>query len=143
LLYCTTSEGYVALTTDVSTIEAFLRSSDNKARPLREIAGFADAAQHVGGAGNGLFSYENQRENLRVFFTALKNSPPDSAKGASAFGSLPFGAPGNIFGDWMDFSLLPEFDKVSKYFYFSVSGGSVTAEGMSFKVFAPRPPQLN
>jgi hypothetical protein len=142
-LYCTTSEGYVALSTDVSMIEAFLRSSDTKARPLRETAGFADAAQHVGGAGNGLFSYENQRESLRGIFTALKNSPPDSAKSANVFGSLPFGAPGNIFGDWMDFSLLPDFDKVSKYFYFSVSGGSVTADGMSLKVFAPRPPQLN
>jgi len=142
-LYCTTSGGYVALTTDVSMVEAFLRSSDTKARPLRETAGFADAAQHVGGAGNGLFSYENQRESLRVIFAALKNSPPDSSRSANVFGSLPFGAPGNIFGDWMDFSLLPDFDKVAKYFYFTVSGGSVTADGMAFKIFAPRPPQLN
>ena len=141
-LYCTTSGGYVALTMDVSMIEAFLRNSDNKARPLRETAGFADAAQHVG-AGSGLFSYENQQASLRTLFTALKNSPPESARNANVFGSLPFGAPGNIFGDWMDFSLLPDFDKVSKYFYFSVTGGNVTADGMSFKVFAPRPPQLN
>ena len=141
-LFCATSGGYVALTTDVSMIEAFLRSADSKARPLRETAGFADAAQHVGGAGSGLFSYEDQRESLRVLFTALKNSPPDSSKGANVFGSLPFGMPGNIFGDWMDFSLLPDFDKVSKYFYFSVTGGSVTADGLAFKVFAPRPPQL-
>jgi hypothetical protein len=141
-LYCATSGGYVALTTDVSMMEAFLRSADTKARPLRETAGFADAAQRVGGAGNGLFSYENQRESLRTLFTALKNSPPDSAKSANVFGSLPFGAPGNPFGEWMDFSLLPDFDKVSKYFYFSVTGGSVTADGMVFKVFAPRPPQL-
>jgi hypothetical protein len=145
-LYCATSGGYVALTTDVSMIEAFLRSSaDSKARPLRETAGFAGAAEHVGGAGNGLFIYENQRENLRAIFTALKNEPPDSqqSKGAGVFGSLPFASPGKIFGDWMDFSLLPDYDKVSKYFYFSVTGGNVTADGLSFKVFAPRPPQLN
>src|SRR5208282_4761950 len=98
---------------------------------------------HVGGAGNGLFSYENQRENLRAIFSALKNSPPDSSKSANVFGSLPFGAPGNIFGDWMDFSLLPDFDTVSRYFYFSVTGGNVTVDGMSLRVFAPRPPQLN
>ena len=46
-------------------LEAYLRSADSKARPLRETAGLADAAQHVGGAGNGLFTYQNQREVMR------------------------------------------------------------------------------
>ena len=144
-LYCTAGGGYVALTTDVSMIEAYLRSADSKARPLRETAGFADAAQHIGGAGNGLFAYQNQRETMRATFTALKNSSPDSppSSGANAFSALPFAAPEKIFGGWMDFSLLPEYDNVSKYFYFSVTSGNVTADGFSFKVFAPRPPQLN
>jgi len=139
-LYCATSSGYVALTTDVSMIESFLRSADGKAKPLRETAGFAGAAQHVGGAGNGLLAYENQRETLRAFFTALKNAPPDSR--VNPFTALPLGSPGKFFGDWVDFSLLPDFDRVSKYFYFSVTGGGVTTDGLSFKVFAPRPPQL-
>ena len=140
-LYCTTSDGYIALSTDVSMIEAFLRSADSKVKPLRETAGFAAAAQHVGGAGGGLFGYENQRETLRGLFTALKNS--SASDGNAAFGALPFAAPGKFLGDWMDFSLLPDFDTVSKYFYFSVTGGSVTADGLAFKVFAPRPPQAN
>ena len=140
-LYCTTSDGYVALTSDVSMIESFLRSADSKARPLREIPGFTAAAQHVGGAGNGLLTYENQRESLRALFTALKASPASGA--AAAFGTMPFGTGGKTLGDWMDFSLLPDFDKVSKYFYFSVIGGSVTADGIAYKAFAPRPPQLN
>ena len=55
----------------------------------------------------------------------------------------PFGSPEKILSEWMDFSLLPDFDKVSKYFYFSVTGGSVTADGLSFKIYAPRPPLLN
>jgi len=139
-VYCTTSGGYVALSSDVSMIETFLRSADSKAKPLREAAGFAAAAQHVGGAGNGLFTYENQRETLRALSVALKNAPPESR--ANPFGALPFASKGKIFGDWVDFSLLPDFDKVSKYFSFSVTGGSVTADGLSFKVFAPRPPQL-
>jgi len=144
-LYCTAGGGYVALTTDVSMIEAYLRSADSKARPLRETAGFANAAQHIGGAGNGLFAYQNQRETMRAAFTALKNSSTDSppSSGANAFSVLPFASPEKIFGGWMDFSLLPEYDKVSKYFYFSVTSGNVTADGFSFKVFAPRPPQLN
>ena len=44
--------------------------------------------------------------------------------------------------DWVDFSLLPDYDQVSKYFYFSVYAGSTTADGLSFKAFAPRPPQM-
>jgi len=139
-LYCATSGGYVALTSDVSMIESFLRSADSQAKPLREAAGFAAAAQHVGGAGHGLFAYENQRETLRAFFNALKNNP--STSGANPFSALPVTSPGKIFGDWVDFSLLPDYDKVSKYFYFSVTGGSVTSDGLSYKMFAPRPPQL-
>ena len=144
-LYCASSGGYVALTTDVSMIEAYLRSADSKAKPLRETAGFADAAQHVGGASSGLFSYENQRETVRTAFATLKNSPAYSAPsaGANAFSAMPFGSPEKIFGGWMDFSLLPDFDRIAKYFYFSVTSGSTTADGLSFKVFAPRPPQLN
>jgi hypothetical protein len=143
-LYCAASGGYVALTTDVSMMEAYLRSADSKATPLRETAGLADAAQHVGGAGNGLFTYQNQREVMREVLTALKKSPPDSpaSGGANASSALPLVAPEKIFSEWMDFSLLPDFDKVSKYFYFSVTGGDVTTDGLSFKVYAPRPPQL-
>ena len=44
--------------------------------------------------------------------------------------------------DWLDVSLLPAFDKVSKYFYFSVYGASTTPEAINFKAFAPVPPQL-
>jgi hypothetical protein len=112
---------------------------------LRETVGLADAVQHVGGAGNGLFTYQNQREVMRETLTALKNSSKDNPApgGANASSTLPFVSPEKIFSEWMDFSLLPDFDKVSKYFYFSVSSGSVTADGLSFKVYAPRPPQLN
>jgi hypothetical protein len=44
--------------------------------------------------------------------------------------------------DWVDLSLLPTFDKISKYFYFTVYGGSANPDGLNFKVFAPIPPQL-
>lgn len=143
-LYCTTSSGYVALSSDISMIEGFLRSADSQVKPLRDTAGLADAEQHVGGAGNGLFAYENQRESLRAVFKALKNSSANGASpGINALGTMPFASPEKLFGGWMDFSLLPDFDRVAKYFYFSVTGGSTTADGLSFKIYAPRPPQLN
>jgi len=133
-LYCAASGGYVALTANVSMLEEYLRSNAGQARPLRDTAGLADAAQHVGGAGNGLFGYENQRETVRAAFSLLKNSSATD----TAMTVFP-----KSFRDWMDFSLLPDYDQVSKYFYFSVYAGKSTADGLSFKAFAPRPPQMN
>ena len=46
------------------------------------------------------------------------------------------------FSDWLDFKLLPEFKKVSKYFHYTVSGMQVTKQGINLRVFAPTPPEL-
>ncbi len=137
-LYITSSSGYVALGTDVSTLEEYLRSGEKPPKPLSGTPGLVDAAQHVGGAGSGLFGYQNQREVLRSLFKTLKNqSSTDSGGGMNPMAALP-----KAVRDWLDFSLLPDYDQVSKYFYFSVYAGSTTADGLSFKAFAPRPPQM-
>lgn len=136
-LYLSTSGGYVTSSTDSSILENYLRSSGAPARPLRETAGLADAAQHIGGTGGGLFGYENQKEIMRSAFTLLKNQA-DSPAGLGSMAALP-----KSFRDWMDFSLLPDYDAVSKYFYFSVFNGTTTTDGIGFKAFAPRPPGLN
>ena len=52
------------------------------------------------------------------------------------------GAAEKSIKDLMDFSLLPPFERISKYFYFSVYGASATSEGLTFKMFAPVPPAL-
>lgn len=134
-LYLTASSGYVAVSADSAMIENFLRSSGSPSKPLRDAAGLAAAAQRVGGAGGGLFAYENQADTMRTAFNYLKKQPDDST--ALGVASLPKG-----LRDWMDFSLLPDYDQVSKYFYFSVFGGTTTSDGIYFKAFAPRPPQL-
>ncbi len=135
-IYMTTSSGYVAISGDTSIVEGFIRNTATPGKPLREIAGLAEAAQHIGGAGTGLFAYENQREIMRTSFTLLKDQS-DSKDGLGSMAALP-----KSFRDWLDFSLLPDYDSVSKYFYFSVFGGSTTVDGISFKAFAPRPPQV-
>ncbi len=138
-LYITSSGGYVALSTDVSLLEEYLRSGDKLPKPLNGTPGLVDAAQHVGGTGGGLFGFENQRETLRSLFNTLKKQAAnDNAGGLSSVAALP-----PAVRDWLDFSLLPDFDQVSKYFYISVYAGSTTADGLSFKAFAPRPPELN
>jgi len=135
-LYCAAAGDYVALTGDVSMIEEYLRSPGNPPAPLNGKPGLLDAAQHVGGAGNGVFGYENNRETLRSLFLRLKNKPGGS------FISSPFIQAPKETDDWMDFSLLPDYDRVAKYFYFSVYAGTTTTAGMEFKFFAPRPPEL-
>jgi len=115
-------------------VEEFLRNADGRNKPLRENTGLQAAMQHLGGAGGGLFGYENQRDTVRLAFKALKTTV-----GADAV-LMQFPP---AFRPWLDFSLLPDFDSVSKYFYISAYSGSANAEGLTLKYFTPRPPQLN
>ena len=71
-------------------VEDYLRSAESHVKPLRETDGLTDAIQHVGGTGNGLFGYENQREQMRSFFAALKNDP-NSTPGADNRADAPVG----------------------------------------------------
>ena len=119
-------------------VEDYLRSAESHVKPLRETDGLTDAIQHVGGTGNGLFGYENQREQMRSFFAALKNDPNSSAGMDNVLMRLW----GGSLGDWLDFSLLPDYDQVAKYFYFTVYSGNANADGLKFEFFTPRPPQL-
>jgi hypothetical protein len=136
------SGGYVVFSTDVATLEEYLRG--NTANSLRDTPGLAEAAQKIGGQGTGLFGYENQAETMRATLETLKK---ESGSLASMFKSPFGGQPGPDDGesklkDWVDFNLLPSFDRISKYFHFSVWGGAVTSDGFNFKFFAPTPPQL-
>lgn len=147
--YCASANGYVAVTTDVTTLETFLRGSQRN--PLRETADFTDAAQRIGGAGTGMFSYENRHVDARTGFALLKTQPPAIVGGVSQTTGIPVSfvnalllspAMRNFCGG-LDYSLLPDYDAVSKYFNISVSGCAATADGIAFKTFSPRPPQLN
>jgi hypothetical protein len=131
-LYVTSSGGYIALSKDSAVLEEYLRSADGKLKPLREQPGIAEAAARIGGMNGGLFSYENQRETVRAAFKLLKGL------GAGPTGMM---LPAE-FREWCDFSLLPDYEPLAKYFYITVCGSSVSADGLTLKVFAPRPPQL-
>lgn len=132
-LYLSSSSGYVAMSKDAGILEEYLRSADGKTRPLRDTPGIAAAAAHVGGMNGGLFSYENQRETMRAAFKVMKN-----AEDSDAFMRL---FPPSV-RDWADFTLLPDYDTVAKYFYLTVLGASSNAGGMTLNVYSPRPPQL-
>jgi hypothetical protein len=132
-LYVSTSGGYLALSMDSAILEEYLRSADKPPKPLRDNAGLMEAAPKVGGASGGLFGYQNQREVMRTTFKLLKNS-------LEADTSLKMFPP--EFREWADFSLLPDYEKVQKYFYMSVFSGLANGEGLTLKIYSPRPPQL-
>jgi hypothetical protein len=142
-LHYAASGSYVAMSTDVALLEEYLRGNESKG--LRETAGLADAAQKVGGMGTGLFGYENQSESMRVLVETMKKESGSLANLLSSSplaGRLGMGDDSKKFKDWVDFSLLPSYDQISKYFYFNVWSGSANADGLNFKVFGPNPPQL-
>lgn len=136
------SGGYVALSTDPSMVEEYLRSSDDQHKALRDTPGLTDAMVKAGGSSTGMFGYENQTETTRVLFEALKNGAATNAGGAAMMPGLSAIPGTDAFKDWADFSLLPSFDSVSKYFGMSVYTMSANVDGLLFKIFAPVPPGL-
>lgn len=139
------SGGYVAMSSDVSILEEFLRSSESQGKTLRETPGLTDASQKVTNPGTGLFGYENRAETMRVVFDALRkgsNSATNLGSLSPLIGVLGIASPEKDFKDWMDFSLLPPYERIAKYFYFTVHSGSSTVDGLTFKMFSPAPPAL-
>lgn len=139
-----TSGGYLAVSTDTAMLEEFLRGAEGKGKPLGDTPGLAEAAQKIGGYNTGWFAYDNQSETLRLLFETLKKDP----QAIEQLLALPVPTPGvNIAAlkplqELADFSLLPPFEGVAKYFGFSVQTTVGTPEGISFKSFLPAPPGL-
>jgi hypothetical protein len=145
ILHYAPGGGYVAFSTDVAIVEEYLRSSESQGKSLRDTPGLADAAQKVSGPGSSLFGFENDSQAMRYVVEKLRKAPA-SANPFASLGTLSGAAgmapPDEDLRAWLDLSLLPEFDKISKYFHFSVSGLSATTGGISYKIFSPTPPGL-
>jgi len=138
------SGGYVALTTEVSLLEEYLRSSDSQQKTLRETPGLSEAVARVGGASTGWLAYENQAETTRITFEMLrKSSATNNASSAALMpGGMNFPGTETSFKEWMDFSLLPPFEKVAKYFSFNVYTVGANTDGLTLRIFAPVPAEL-
>jgi hypothetical protein len=139
--YCA-SGGYVAITTDVPLLEEFLRSSDGEQKQLRDKSGLREAIAKVGGGSTGWFSYENQAETIRPILELLRQSAAKSDEPEMLAPGIPAFTPENPFKEWTDFSLLPAFDQIAKYFSFTVYSGVANSEGITFNLFEPVPPDL-
>jgi hypothetical protein len=140
------SGGYVAMASDAGILEEYLRSSDSKAKTLMETEGLGDSAQNVGGLSTGWFGFENQNQNMRPMLDLLRKQRPtvsDILGTPAIAGNMSVAEQiASKLLDWSDFSLLPPFGAVSKYFYYSVYAGRFSPEGFTLKIFAPTPPAL-
>ena len=81
-LYITSTSGYVALSTDVSTLEDYLRSGDKPPKPLSRTPGLIDAAQFVGGTGGGLSATKTSAKFCARFSKCSRTGPRPTAGAA-------------------------------------------------------------
>lgn len=144
-LHYAASGGYVAFSTDAGILEEYLRSTESQGKSLRDTPGLAEAAQKVGGPGSSLLGFENDSQVMRFLVESLRKAPASANPLASLgplSGAAGMAAPDVDLSAWLDFSLLPEYDKIARYFHFTVSGLSATTEGINYRIFSPSPPGL-
>jgi hypothetical protein len=142
-----TSRGYVAFSADDAILEEFLRSSDTPVKPLRDTPGLAESTEAVSGPNSSLLSFEDQKASMRLQFEMLRQLATNATPGLQdpmtpIPESLGVGLPRKGLTEWFDFSLLPPFEQIEKYFYHTVYGGGASVEGLTLKIFSPTPPQL-
>lgn len=140
------SGGYLAVSMDAGILEEYVRSADSAPRPLSGTAGLAQAAEKVGGMRTGFFGYQNDRLLVQAVAETLRqegNSLLDLMGGGALAG---MGADTDgfdaVLGEWLDFSLLPSFDRIAKYFHFTVYAGQADAGGFNLRMHSPKPPGL-
>jgi hypothetical protein len=141
------SRGYVAFSKDNAILEEFLRSADNPVKPLRQTPGFAESTEAVSRPGTSLLSFEDQKETMRLLFKTFRQmSTNTTAELLDPMTPIPeslgVGLPRNGLTDWFDFSLLPPFERLEKYFYHTVYAGDGSVEGLTMRIFSPTPPGL-
>jgi hypothetical protein len=143
-LNCAPSGGYVALSTDVATLEEYMRSTDSQTKSLGELPGLMEAAQKVTTSGTSLFGYENELETSRAEFELLKKDGTISTNSFTAALTplLNLPSPQTAIRQWADFSLLPSFERLAKYFHFNVYAVGSSVDGITLKYFSPTPPQM-
>ncbi|HRZ35275.1 MAG TPA: hypothetical protein P5534_02815 [Candidatus Paceibacterota bacterium] len=143
-VHMTASGGYLAVSTDAALLEEYLRSGETKPKPLAAVPGLSEAGGKVGGMATGLFGYQDDVENLRILTEILRNNGDliSQALAMSPVGPKS-GEPDKALKEWFDFSLLPPFEKIAKYFHLTVYAGQISKDGFTLKTFSPRPPKLN
>ncbi|MBL9168981.1 MAG: hypothetical protein JNN07_14670 [Verrucomicrobiales bacterium] len=139
------SGGYLVIANEDGILEEYLRSSEQKSKPLSAAPGLTEDAQKVRGTSTGSFGYANLKESARLQFEVFKKESGTLANllaGAPLASRLGLDEDSSALKSWVDFSLLPPFDKVAQYFHHSVYTWAFTPAGIELRSFTPVPPEL-
>jgi hypothetical protein len=132
--------GHVAISADEALVEALLKPADTNAPALRTLPGLAEAANRVGGFGNGWFSYENPRESLRLRLEGVQqiaDGPVDPTFWGRLWALLGSASADTAAPPLFDFKRHPSIDTVARHLGFTVAGGESTDDGFRFRMFKP------
>jgi hypothetical protein len=147
-LHLAASGGYLALGGDAATLEEYLRSTETKPKPLSGLPGLREAAERVGGMSTGLFGVQNDAEAVRVFWEALRGNKNlfldlvGAQNPALKESMAENDEVAKTITEWADFSLLPPFGQVAKYFHLTVYAGKASSAGYLLKAYTPMAPGL-
>lgn len=136
---------YVGFSQEAELVEEWLRSLETPPQPLLDAAGFRDSIQQAGGAAGGWLTYENTADRARWLWETAKEDAED-AEDFDLSGWLP--APLALIAegvgvlDWCDFTLLPAWETVAKYFYHTVTSADANEAGITVRFYRPTPPGL-
>jgi hypothetical protein len=136
------NRGYLALSLDRSILETYLRGAGSSTQPLAAKPGLTQAAETVGGMRTGCFGYQNDTLIMGILVEALRTGGNDFLDLFAAKLPTDTEEAKSTIRDWVDFSLLPPFEQIKKYFSFTVFAGKVRPEGFSVKLFTPAPAGL-
>lgn len=134
---------YVGLSTDPALLEEFVRQQ-KPAGALKDKPGLQEAFQKVqSGQTAVMLSYENQAALLRTLLGALKQNGGTVTNLVDLIPGLPVreSLKQKVAG-WIDVTLLPSYDKIARYFHFTVTAIYSSPDAVVIKSFAPTPPGL-
>jgi hypothetical protein len=139
--------GYVAITQENAVLDEYLRSGEAPPKPLRDLPGLAEAAQRVGGFNSGWwFSFENEAETMRMSIEQEKNRAKDDTEKRHIQIGVGVGSgtetATRVLPVFLDYNSLPPFERIAKFFYYSLFSAASKPEGVSVKMSIPTPPAL-
>jgi hypothetical protein len=139
--YMAPDDGYLVFSMDEQTVEDYLRGPSSSQKPLRRIAGLNQAIRFLGEDQLTSFRYDNAAELVKKLWE-LGRENPELLTGGLGAAALAVPQPFSGLDELADFSSLPPFDRVAKYFHYSVGGSSSDAEHLNYRWFRPTPPNL-
>ncbi|MGC8742957.1 MAG: hypothetical protein ACP5T0_03660 [Verrucomicrobiia bacterium] len=144
LTFITANGNNLVIANEAAILQEYLNFAEGKSSQLKNLVGLNELTQQVG-ANSGVMLYQNSREQMRFQYNLLKNETDTLATllAMTPIGiRLGLGEDSKLLRQWIDPTLLPDYSKIEKYFYITVSGLTVEKDGIRFKSFSPIPPEL-